>query len=105
MQRYNEKSFEDLIEKHLLQSKYIKGNPKDYDKALYDNACGSGGMLTESKAFIKNLQPTAEINLYGQEVNPETYAICKADMLIKGENPENIKFGSTLSDDQFKQTP
>ncbi|BCD50793.1 type I restriction-modification system subunit M [Helicobacter suis] len=69
---------------------------------VYDNACGSGGMLTESKAFIKNLQPTAEINLYGQEVNPETYAICKADMLIKGENPENIKFGSTLSDDQFK---
>ncbi len=69
---------------------------------IYDNACGSGGMLTESKAFIKNLQPAAEIYLYGQEINPETYAICKADMLIKGENPENIKFGSTLSDDQFK---
>ncbi len=50
--------------------------------SIYDNACGSGGMLTESKAFIKNLQSTAEIRLYGQEVNSETYAICKADMLF-----------------------
>ncbi|EFS9252295.1 SAM-dependent DNA methyltransferase [Campylobacter upsaliensis] len=73
--------------------------------SIYDNACGSGGMLTESKDFITDekglIQSKATIYLYGQEINPETYAICKADMLIKGENPDNIKYGSTLSDDKL----
>lgn len=72
---------------------------------IYDNACGSGGMLTESKDFITDpqglIQSQASIYLYGQEINPETYAICKADMLIKGENPDHIKYGSTLSDDKL----
>lgn len=72
---------------------------------IYDNACGSGGMLTESKDFITDpqglIQSQASIYLYGQEINPETYAICKADMLIKGENPDRIKYGSTLSDDKL----
>lgn len=71
---------------------------------IYDNACGSGGMLTESKEFITDpdglIQSKANIYLYGQEINPETYAICKADMLIKGEDPDHIKFDSTLSNDQ-----
>ncbi|WP_270981420.1 type I restriction-modification system subunit M [Campylobacter helveticus] len=73
---------------------------------IYDNACGSGGMLTESKEFITDekglIQSKATIYLYGQEINPETYAICKADMLIKGENPDNIKYGSTLSEDKLR---
>ncbi|EAJ0235449.1 SAM-dependent DNA methyltransferase [Campylobacter upsaliensis] len=72
---------------------------------IYDNACGSGGMLTESKDFITDekglIQSKATIYLYGQEINPETYAICKADMLIKDENPDNIKYGSTLSEDKL----
>ena len=72
---------------------------------IYDNACGSGGMLTESKNFITDpqgvIKSKASIHLYGQEINPETYAICKADMLIKGENPNNIKYGSTLSEDKL----
>lgn len=72
---------------------------------IYDNACGSGGMLTESKDFITDpqglIQSQASIYLYGQEINPETYAICKADMLIKGEDPDNIKYGSTLSNDKL----
>lgn len=72
---------------------------------IYDNACGSGGMLTESKNFITDpqgmIKSNASIHLYGQEINPETYAICKADMLIKGENPDNIKYGSTLSEDKL----
>ena len=66
---------------------------------IYDNACGSGGMLTESKNFITDpqgvIKSNASIHLYGQEINPETYAICKADMLIKGEDSDNIKYGST----------
>ncbi len=73
--------------------------------SIYDNACGSGGMLTESKTFITDpkgkIASSAPIELFGQEINPESYAICKADMMIKGENPDNIKFGSTLSADKF----
>ncbi|WP_337205353.1 N-6 DNA methylase [Campylobacter molothri] len=83
-------------------------NKSDKIFLIYDNACGSGGMLTESKEFITDpqglIQSKAKIYLYGQEINPETYAICKADMLIKGEDPNNIKYGSTLSDDQHKET-
>lgn len=75
---------------------------------IYDPACGSGGMLTESQDFI--IDPEGEIKakvgvfLYGKEVNPETYAICKSDMMIKGNDPENIKFGSTLATDDFSGT-
>lgn len=83
-------------------------NKPDKIFLIYDNACGSGGMLTESKEFITDpqglIQSKAKIYLYGQEINPETYAICKADMLIKGEDPDNIKYGSILSDDQHKET-
>ena len=69
---------------------------------IYDPACGSGGMLTEAEQFaIKITGRKGGFNLYGQEVNPETYAICTSDMLIKGDKPENIAFGSTLSKDGF----
>lgn len=76
---------------------------------IYDPACGSGGMLTESQNFI--VDPDGEIRaidsdvyLYGKEINDETYAICKSDMMIKGNNPENIRVGSTLSTDEFAGT-
>ncbi|OEU71062.1 MAG: DNA methylase [Desulfovibrio sp. S3730MH75] len=70
---------------------------------VYDPACGSGGMLTESQNFIEEKYPASnrDIHLYGKEINDETYAICKSDMMIKGNNPENIKVGSTLSTDEF----
>jgi len=72
---------------------------------IYDPACGSGGMLTESEKFIKDpdgqIQASGDVYLYGKEINDETYAICKSDMMIKGDNPENIKNGSTLSTDEF----
>ena len=61
----------------------LKGKIKDGTYLIYDPACGSGGMLTEAEHFAKKLNPKATFHLYGQEVNPETYAICKADMLIK----------------------
>jgi type I restriction enzyme M protein len=72
---------------------------------LYDDACGTGGMLTVGEAKLRDLArkegKKTEIHLYGQELNPETYAICKADLLLKGEGEEarNIAFGSTLSAD------
>lgn len=71
-------------------------------KTVYDPACGSGGMLTEAKSWIlESINETAQIELFGQEVNPETFAVAKSDLLLKGENAENIKFGSTLSNDQL----
>ncbi|MGI6723570.1 MAG: type I restriction-modification system subunit M [Arcobacteraceae bacterium] len=72
---------------------------------IYDPACGSGGMLTESQNFIKDeegeIRASGDVYLYGKEINDETYAICKSDMMIKGNNPENIKNGSTLAVDDF----
>lgn len=72
---------------------------------VYDPACGSGGMLTETQNFIEEKYPITgskrDIYLFGKEINDETYAICKSDMMIKGNNPENIKVGSTLSTDEF----
>ena len=72
---------------------------------IYDGACGSGGMLTESQNYIIDLKgpfaANVDVHLYGKEVNGETYAICKSDMMIKGNNPENIKYGSTLAEDEF----
>lgn len=72
---------------------------------IYDPACGSGGMLTESQNFIKDpegqIRSQSAIHLFGKEINDETYAICKSDMMIKGNDPENIKNGSTLSTDEF----
>ena len=72
---------------------------------IYDPACGSGGMLTESQNFIKDdegsIRATGDVYLYGKEINDETYAICKSDMMIKGNNPSNIRLGSTLSTDEF----
>jgi type I restriction enzyme M protein len=72
---------------------------------IYDPACGSGGMLTESQNYVLDpdgsIKATGDVYLYGKEINDETYAICKSDMMIKGNNPENIKVGSTLSTDDF----
>ena len=72
-------------------------------KLVYDPACGTGGMLTSCKEFITKSNPDIDVVLYGQEINDEIYAICKADMLMKGEDAENIKGpSSTLSYDQLK---
>lgn len=76
---------------------------------IYDPACGTGGMLTESEHFITDEEgeikaTNTSVYLFGKEVNDETYAICKSDMMIKGKDPEHIKVGSTLSTDEFAGT-
>jgi type I restriction enzyme M protein len=68
-------------------------------KTLYDPACGTGGMLSVGEQYVKELNPKADLKVFGQEINPESYAICKSDMLIKGQNPKNIKFGNTFTID------
>lgn len=79
---------------------------KDASYSCYDGACGTGGMLTVAQdrllTLAKRRGKEVAIHLFGQEINPETYAICTADMLLKGdgEEAEHIMYGSTLSDDQ-----
>jgi len=68
-------------------------------KTLYDPACGTGGMLSVADEYLHELNSGARLELFGQELNPESYAICKSDMLIKGQNPANIKFGNSFSQD------
>ena len=81
----------------------VKDKIRDIGTILvYDPACGTGGMLSESKEYLKDtLKYDGFIHLFGQEVNDKTYATCKADLLIKGEDPDGVAFGSTLSNDGF----
>ena len=72
-------------------------------KALYDPACGTGGMLSIAEQHLKDFNPDSKLEVFGQEINPESYAICKSDMLIKGQNPTNIKFGNTFTVDGLRE--
>lgn len=69
---------------------------------VLDQACGTGGMLSTSYNFIKRYNPTADVRLFGQEINPESYAICLAEMMIKGQNAENICYQDTMKADRFE---
>ena len=73
-------------------------------RSIYDPCCGTGGLLTTGKEWIKeNINKKIDVIMYGQEINPQTYSICKSDMMLLGENPNNIKGPkSSLSDDQFQ---
>lgn len=71
-------------------------------KTIYDPACGTGGMLSVSEEYLHELNAATELLAFGQELNDQTFAICKADMLIKGNDANFIKDGNTLSDDQFE---
>ena len=72
-------------------------------RKIFDPCCGTGGMLTIGKKYFhEQINLDAEIQLFGQELNPQAYAICKSDMLITGENPGAIRLGSSLSNDQFQ---
>jgi len=68
-------------------------------RTIYDPTAGTGGMLSVAEEHLAELNPGARLTMSGQELNPESYAICKADMLIKGQDVSNIAFGNTLSDD------
>lgn len=88
-------TYDDLVYK---EGKFVK---------IYDPACGSGGMLSESDKLIKDpdtgLNPSANLELFGQEYNPESYAICGSDLMIKGEDMKNIVFGNTLGTGKSKE--
>jgi len=84
---------EALAEKHIVRT-------------IYDCCCGSGGMLTIAKERIQEINPKADVHLFGQEVNPKTFAVCKSDLFMKstdGRDAQNIMFGSTLGNDQHAE--
>ncbi|MFC5732551.1 type I restriction-modification system subunit M [Cytobacillus gottheilii] len=70
-------------------------------QTLYDSCAGTGGMGSVAQEYLKEMNPTAELEFFAQEINEESYAICKADTLIKGEEAKNVRFGNTLSNDAF----
>ena len=72
-------------------------------RTIYDPTAGTGGFLSSGMEYVHELNPNAVMRAFGQELNPESYAICKADMLIKGQDVSRIKLGNTLSNDQLSQ--
>lgn len=93
----------ELMTKLIFIENGVHLKEKGIIKIIYDPACGTGGMLTSCKDFVTKMNESVDIVLFGQELNEEIYAICKADMLMKGEEDENIKGPlSTLSHDEFK---
>jgi len=86
----------------FLNDKDILTN-KGIVKTLYDPACGTGGMLSVAEEYLRELNPDADLRVFGQELNPETYAVCNSDMLIKGQNPDQIKFGNSFTQDGLKE--
>jgi type I restriction enzyme M protein len=90
---------------HLTTSLVITGQDDKLKPnsivTIYDPTAGTGGFLSEGDEYIQTIGEKVTVSLHGQELNPESYAICKADMLIKGQQVSNIKLGNTLSDDQL----
>ncbi|MEV8564924.1 class I SAM-dependent DNA methyltransferase [Streptomyces sp. NPDC051322] len=68
-------------------------------RTVMDPACGTGGMLSAAEDHIAALNPDATVEVYGQELNPESWAICRSDLMIKGQDPENVAFGNSFSND------
>lgn len=71
-------------------------------RTVMDPACGTGGMLSAAEEHIKAYNGDATVEVYGQELNPESWAICRSDLMIKGQDPENIAYGNSFSDDGHK---
>jgi len=90
---------------HLTTSLVLTGQEQKLQPnsivTIYDPTAGTGGFLSEGDEYIQQVSDKVTVSLHGQELNPESYAICKADMLIKGQKVEQIKLGNTLSDDQL----
>ncbi len=70
---------------------------KGITKTIFDCCAGTGGMLSVAEEYLQELNPEARLEVFGQERNPESYAICKSDLMIKGQNPSNIKYGDSLA--------
>lgn len=74
---------------------------KGITKTIFDCCAGTGGMLSVAEEYLQELNPNARLEMFGQELNPESFAICKSDLMIKGQNASNIKKGNSISEDQL----
>lgn len=99
---YTPREVIELCMKMLFMDKEEQISKKGKVISIADFCCGTGGMLSVGQKYINNKNTNAKVELYGQEINDESYAICKADMLIKGQDTNNIAFGNTLTDDGHK---
>ena len=88
-----------LIVDILIANDDTKLSGRGIIRQIYDPACGTGGMLTLAEEALKSFNDNIKVDLFGQELNGESYAICKSDMLVTGHDPEQIVFGNTLTDD------
>lgn len=68
-------------------------------RSIYDPACGTGGMLSVAEEYVRELNPKAKLVAFGQELNPESFAVCKSDLLIKGQDASNVAFGNSFTED------
>ncbi len=91
-----------LIVDLLIANDDDKLTGKGIIRQVYDPACGTGGMLALTEEALKDFNPNIRVELFGQELNPESFGICKSDMLVTGHDPEQIAFGNTLSNDAHK---
>ena len=74
-------------------------------KRLFDPACGTGGMLSVAECRLRDLNPAATLQVHGQELNARTYAICRSDMMTKGEDAENIAYGNSFHQRRDRRVP
>ena len=91
-----------LIVDLLIANDDAKLSGRGIIRQVYDPACGTGGMLALTEEALTEFNPNIRVELFGQEVNPESFAICKSDMLVTGHDPEQIAFGNTLTQDAHK---
>ena len=91
-----------LIVDLLIANDDAKLTGKGIIRQVYDPACGTGGMLALTEEALKDFNPNIRVELFGQELNGESFGICKSDMLVTGHDPEQIAFGNTLTNDAHK---
>ncbi len=68
-------------------------------RTVYDPACGTGGMLSVAETYLRELNPDGRLEVFGQELNAETWAVCRSDMMLKGQDPTHIHFGNSFTTD------
>lgn len=91
-----------LIVDLLIANDDAKLTGRGIIRQVYDPACGTGGMLSLTEEALKDFNPSIRVELFGQELNDESFGICKSDMLVTGHDPEQIAFGNTLTQDAHK---
>lgn len=102
-QHYTPREVIELMVNILFEEDIQTLSNKAITKTIFDPACGTGGMLSEAESHLHGINPKAKLLSHGQEINDNTFAICKADMLIKGNHADNIRCGNSLSEDLFTE--